>query len=126
DDVIATRARLDDEGRYTGALEFYAYGPYKADAIREMAVKEGIDVARSYAYSDSITDLPMLELVGHPVAVNRDRELTRVAREREWETRWFQHPVRLRDRVPVPPKGPTLAAGSVAALVRAGSVLYIL
>jgi HAD superfamily hydrolase (TIGR01490 family) len=103
DDAIATRARIDDEGRYTGELEFYAYGPHKADAIREMAVKEGIDLARSYAYSDSITDLPMLELVGNPVAVNPDRELTRVAREREWETMWFQHPVRLRDRVPVPP-----------------------
>ncbi len=76
-----------------------------------MAVKEGIDLANSYAYSDSITDLPMLELVGNPVAVNPDRELTRIAREREWETRWFQHPVRLRDRVPVPPKGPTLGGG---------------
>ena len=108
DDVIATRARLDAQGRYTGELEFYAYGPHKADAIREMAVAEGIDLANSYAYSDSITDLPMLELVGNPVAVNPDRELTRVAREREWEMRWFQHPVRLRDRVPVPPKGPTL------------------
>ena len=96
------------KGRYTGQLEFYAYGPHKADAIREMAVNEGIDLANSYAYSDSITDLPMLELVGNPVAVNPDRELTRIAREREWDMRWFQHPVRLRDRVPVPPKGPTL------------------
>ena len=77
DDVIATRAKLDAQGRYTGQLEFYAYGPHKADAIREMAVKEGIDLANSYGYSDSITDLPMLELVGHPVAVNPDRELTR-------------------------------------------------
>ena len=80
DDVIATRARLDSEGRYTGDLEFYAYGPHKADAIREMAVKEGIDLASSYAYSDSVTDLPMLELVGNPVAVNPDRELARIAR----------------------------------------------
>jgi len=125
DDVIATRARIDEEGRYTGELEFYAYGPHKADAIREMAVKEGIDLARSYGYSDSITDLPMLELVGNPVAVNPDRELTRVARERAWEMRWFQHPVRLRDRVPVPPKGPTLAAGSAAAAVGTGIALYV-
>ena len=78
DDVIATRAKLDADGRYTGELEFYAYGPHKADAIREMAVNEGIDLANSFAYSDSITDLPMLELVGNPVAVNPDRELTRV------------------------------------------------
>jgi len=125
DDVIATRAKLDADGRYTGQLEFYAYGPHKADAIREMAVREGIDLAHSYAYSDSITDLPMLELVGNPVAVNPDRELTRVAREREWDTRWFQHPVRLRDRVPVPPKGPTLAAGTAAAAVGTGVVLYV-
>ena len=46
DDVIATRARLDDDGRYTGELEFYAYGPHKAEAIREMAVREGIDLAQ--------------------------------------------------------------------------------
>ena len=117
DDVIATRPRIDAEGRYTGELEFYAYGAHKAEAIREMAVGEGIDLAASYAYSDSITDLPMLELVGHPVAVNPDRELARVAREREWEVRYFQRPVRLRDRVPVPPQGPTIAAGSAAAAV---------
>src|SRR5204863_3100373 len=124
DDVIATRARIDEHGRYTGELEFYAYGPHKADAIREMAVKEGLDLAGSYAYSDSITDLPMLELVGNPVAVNPDRELARVARDREWEVRFFQRPVRLRDRVPVPPKGPTLAAGSVALALGTGVAVY--
>ena len=64
-------------------------------------------------------------LVGNPVAVNPDRELTRVARERDWDMRWFQHPVRLRDRVPVPPKGPTLAAGSAAAAVGTGIALYV-
>lgn len=90
-----------------------------------MAVKEGIDLANSYGYSDSITDLPMLELVGNPVAVNPDRELTRVAHDRDWEMRWFQHPVQLRDRVPVPPKGPTLAAGSAAAAVGTGIALYV-
>ena len=83
DDVIASRARIGADGRYTGELEFYAYGPHKAEAIREMAVREGIDLARSYGYSDSITDLPMLELVGNPVAVNPDKELARVARDRE-------------------------------------------
>jgi len=125
DDVIATRARLDDRGRYTGQLEFYAYAAHKAEAIREMAVCEGLDLAASFAYSDSITDLPMLELVGHPVAVNPDRELARIAREREWEVRFFQRPVRLRDRVPVPPKGPTLAAGMVAIAAGAGVGVYV-
>ncbi len=125
DDVIATRARVDAHGRYTGELEFYAYAAHKAEAIREMAVAEGIDLAASYAYSDSITDLPMLELVGNPVAVNPDRELARIAREREWEIRYFQRPVRLRDRVPVPPKGPTLAAGSVALAVASALAVYL-
>jgi hypothetical protein len=88
-----------------------------------MAVAEGLDLAGSYAYSDSITDLPMLDLVGHPVAVNPDRELARIARDRDWEVRYFQRPVRLRDRVPVPPRGPTLAAGSL--LLAAGSALVV-
>jgi len=125
DDVIATRARLDEKGHYTGELEFYAYASHKADAVREMAVAERLDLASSYAYSDSITDLPMLELVGHPVAVNPDRELARVAREREWEVLYFQRPVRLRDRVPVPPKGPTLAAGGFAIAAGAAVAVYV-
>lgn len=125
DDVIATRAALDSEGRYTGTLDFYAYGAHKAEAIREMAVAERIDLAASYAYSDSITDLPMLELVGHPIVVNPDRDLMRVAREREWEVRRFTRPVRLRDRVPVPPRGPTIAAGSALAAAGAGAALYV-
>ena len=79
DEAIATRAELDDDGRYTGEVEFYAYGPYKAEAMREVAGATSIDLAASYAYSDSATDMPMLEAVGHPVAVNPDRELLRVA-----------------------------------------------
>jgi HAD superfamily hydrolase (TIGR01490 family) len=126
DEVIATRAKIDDEGLYTGEVEFYAYGPFKADAIREIAEREDIDLAASYAYSDSITDLPMLEAVGHPVAVNPDRELAKEAREREWEIRYFQRPVRLRDRVPVPPKGPTIAVGSVLLTAGAGAAAYVL
>jgi hypothetical protein len=90
-----------------------------------MAVTEGIDLAHSYAYSDSITDLPMLELVGNPVVVNPDRDLLRVAREREWEVREFQRPVRLRDRVPVPPRGPTIAAGSALAAAGAAAAAYL-
>ena len=84
DDVIATRAEVDDDGDYTGELAFYGYGPHKAEAIRGMAGREGLDLAASYAYSDSVTDEPMLRAVGHPVAVNPDRELARVARDEEW------------------------------------------
>lgn len=89
DGFIGSRSRVDSEGRYTGELDFYAYGPYKVEAIRDVAAQEGIDLAESYAYSDSYTDLPMLELVGHPVAVNPDRVLARIAKERGWEIAEF-------------------------------------
>ncbi len=121
DDVIATRAKIDDAGAYTGDLEFYAYGPHKAVAMAEYATANGIDLAESFAYSDSVTDIPMLAAVGNPVAVNPDRELALAATERGWEIRRFARPVRLRDRVPVPPKGPTIAVGTVVALAGVGA-----
>jgi HAD superfamily hydrolase (TIGR01490 family) len=124
DAAIATRAEVDVVGRYTGELEFYAYGASKADAIRELAIEHGIDLDRSYAYSDSVTDTPMLETVGHPVAVNPDKELARLAREREWEVRVFARPVRLRDRVPVPPAGPTIAFSGALAVAGAGVAVW--
>jgi HAD superfamily hydrolase (TIGR01490 family) len=116
DGAIATRALLDDEGRYTGEVAFWAYGPWKAEAMRGLAEERGIDLDASYAYSDSATDLPMLEAVGHPVVVNPDRELARVARQRQWEVVTFARPVRLRDRVPVPPARPALGGTVLAAV----------
>ena len=98
DRVIATRMVVED-GRYTGQIDYYAYGPTKALAIRELAAAEGYDLADCYAYSDSITDLPMLEAVGHPAAVNPDRALRRVARERGWPVLIFARPVSLRSRL---------------------------
>ena len=99
DGAICSRGEVDDEGRYTGRMAFYAYGPQKATAMRELAERVGIDLGASSAYSDSATDLPMLEAVGRPVAVNADRALAKVAKERGWETVQFTKPVRLRDRV---------------------------
>ncbi len=96
DDVIASRPRIDSEGRYTGELVTHAYGPHKAEAIAALADREGIDLSASFAYSDSCTDVPMLEAVGHPVAVNPDRQLLKLARERGWEVRRFARPVGLR------------------------------
>ena len=58
DGCIATRAVVDDEGRYAGEMEFYAYGPFKAEAMRALAEAEDLDLAESSAYSDSYTDLP--------------------------------------------------------------------
>jgi len=119
---IATRAECDDEGRYTGALAFYCYGENKAVAMREHAERYGIDLAGSYAYSDSATDVPMLEAVGHPHAVNPDKELRAIAKERGWPVLEFSRPVSLRGRivagVPRPSPVAAIAAGTliVAAL----------
>ena len=99
DATIASRAAVDEAGRYTGEMAFYAYGPFKADAIRELAAERALDLDGSYAYSDSISDLPMLEAVGHPVVVNPDRLLANLARDRGWQVKNFVRPVRLRDRV---------------------------
>lgn len=99
DGAICSRGEVDERGRYTGRMEFYAYGESKADGIRELAEKEGLDLGVSSAYSDSATDIPMLESVGHPVAVNPDRVLMKIAKERGWEVMQFTKPVRLRHRV---------------------------
>ena len=81
--IIATQMR-HAEGRYTGEVEFYAYGEGKAQRIRQLAGERGYDLADCFAYSDSFTDLPMLEVVGHPHAVNPDRLLRRAALSRGW------------------------------------------
>ena len=118
DGAIASVGEVDDEGRYTGKMAFYASGEGKAEAIRALAARSGLDLAESWAYSDSATDLPMLGAVGHPVAVNADRALARTARERGWEMRQFTKPVRLRNRMtvrtPVLTTGLALMAGAVA------------
>ena len=81
--VIATRMRIAD-GRYTGEMECYAYGEEKAVQVRRMAAERGYSLPGCYAYSDSVTDLPLLEAVGHPRAVNPDRALRRIATVRGW------------------------------------------
>ena len=82
-EIIATRMRHAD-GHYTGELDFYAYGEAKAIRIRELSVERGYHLDDCYAYSDSVTDLPMLETVGHPHAVNPDRHLRKIAAQRGW------------------------------------------
>ncbi len=81
--IIATQMRHAD-GRYTGEMEFYAYGDAKAARVRQLASERGYTLAECFAYSDSVTDLPMLEAVGHPHAVNPDRPLRRAATARGW------------------------------------------
>jgi HAD superfamily hydrolase (TIGR01490 family) len=82
--AIATKGKVVD-GYYTDQLDGpFVYGQGKVTAILELSADRGYDLVASYAYSDSISDLPMLEAVGHPVAVNPDRELEKIAHDRGW------------------------------------------
>jgi phosphoserine phosphatase len=96
DGGIGMRSEVRD-GVYTGRPDGpFTYREGKAEAIREVAAAKGYDLSASYAYSDSESDLPMLRAVGHPVAVNPDSELLRVARSEGWQVMTFD---RLRRRV---------------------------
>jgi len=95
DHYVGTVLTIED-GKYTGDIEFYAYGEFKAEAMRELAEIYDYSLADSYAYTDSITDVPMLETVGHGTVVNPDRELRQLATECGWDMVRFQNPVTLR------------------------------
>jgi HAD superfamily hydrolase (TIGR01490 family) len=123
DDVIATQMVVED-GRYTGEIGRYAYGPEKARAIEALAAERGYDLAASYAYSDSMTDLPMLEAVGHPFAVNPDRALRKAAADRDWPTLTFSNAVPLRERIK-PPRPATTVTVVGAAAAAAGLVWLV-
>lgn len=145
DGAVGSRAEVVD-GRYSGrAAGPFTYRDGKAEAIRELAAREGIDLSASWAYSDSESDLPMLRAVGHPVAVNPDAALARIAREEGWEILRFERLARrvrmggaallaaalggglgsiaLRRRAPPPPRG--IPAGLVAARRRATARLRV-
>ncbi|MGA0945291.1 MAG: HAD family hydrolase [Candidatus Nanopelagicales bacterium] len=114
DIAVGTQLVVED-GLYTGEILFYAYGEGKAQAIRDLATERGYILADCYAYTDSITDLPMLDEVGHPTAVNPDAELRRVAADRGWPILDFARPVSMRSRVPIE-KRQAVAAGAAAAV----------
>ena len=78
-----------EDGVYTGRLERRLDGKAKAEALTVLAAEEGIDLAASTAYSDSASDVPFLEAVGHPVAVNPDRKLRGIAAQRSWRVLRF-------------------------------------
>jgi HAD superfamily hydrolase (TIGR01490 family) len=126
DGFLATIAEVGPDGRYTGRVERYCYGEEKVVAMLALAASARLDLAASAAYSDSATDEPMLAAVGHPVAVNPDKELLRTARERGWEVRWFVRPVRLRDRIPRPRPASAAAVGGGLVAVVAGLVTWLL
>lgn len=89
DGVAASVAEVSN-GRYTGRLTSFCHGQAKAAAVRDLARIHGIDLAASSAYGDALSDLPMLNSVGHPVAVNADRRLRAVANALNWEQRRFR------------------------------------
>lgn len=119
--AIATRLEIVD-GHFTGEFEFFCRGENKVHAMREIARHNGYDLSSSYAYSDSISDLPMLDAVGHPVAVNPDRQLRAEATRREWPIQRFSHPVPLRERVP---EKALWGAGTVAGIGIAATITGI-
>ncbi len=91
DGAIGSQFSEAIDGVFTGKpAGLFIYGAGKARAIEQLAAREGIDLAASYAYSDSASDLPMLRAVGHPVAVNPDGELGQVAREEGWDVLRFE------------------------------------
>ncbi len=127
DTSVASRMQVVD-GKYSGEVEFYCYGEGKRTAIREIAAERGYDLDLCFAYSDSITDLPMLEVVGHPTAVNPDRALRKAASAAGWPVLSFNRPVSLRERIPGAPSRTTVtgaAAVGVGAAV-AGGITYAL
>jgi putative phosphoserine phosphatase/1-acylglycerol-3-phosphate O-acyltransferase len=93
DDVVATRYGTDDEGRYTGRIEGeFVWGTGKRGAVERWAAAHDVDVAASWAYSDSVYDLPLLSAVAHPHAVNPDPRLWLVAVARRWPVLWLDVP----------------------------------
>jgi HAD superfamily hydrolase (TIGR01490 family) len=120
---IGTRM-VEANGKYTGEIDFYCYGENKATAMKELAAEQGYDLAASHAYTDSITDLPMLEAVGHPTVVNPDRGLRALALERGWPVLEFTKPVSLRSRFQ--PSGATVAVTAIGlgAIATAGATWY--
>jgi phosphoserine phosphatase len=124
DQVVATKMEIVD-GCYTGEIASYVYGPAKAEAIRELAAIEGYDLSTSFAYSDSATDVPMLESVGNPCAVNPDRALRRIAVERGWPVLDFHQPVSLHGRFSdLRPARPAIAAAAVGAGAAAAGLVW--
>jgi phosphoserine phosphatase len=91
DGGIGTRYEVDGAGDFTGRLDGpFVYGPGKVEAMRAFADRHEIDLDASYAYSDSLSDLPMLRAVGHPVAVNPDPPLAELAKQEGWQTMRFE------------------------------------
>lgn len=124
DHVMASRLVVED-GKYNGEVAEYVYGPNKAIAMKALAEERGYDLSASYAYSDSETDAPMLEIVGHPFAVNPDKGLRKLAEERGWPILSFTRSVKLRTRLGLDDRVAVAAIAAVAAVAAGGAVAIL-
>lgn len=116
--IIASEVEEED-GKLTGGLVSYLKGAAKAEAVADLARTNGYDLDLCYAYSDSFTDVPMLESVGNPVAVNPDRQLRKYAAEKQWQIMSFKNPE------PLVPSRELGIGASVVATLSALTVLGI-
>lgn len=115
--ALATKSEVVD-GVYTGKLAGRPmHGPTKAEAVAEIARERGVNLALSYAYSDSVNDLPMLSMVGHPVAVNPDARLRAHASEAGWPVRDYRARSTTAVKVGVPAGAAALAGFGAGLLV---------
>jgi len=112
------------DGVYTGALVGdLLHGPAKAEAVRELALREGLDLSRCSAYSDSVNDLPMLRLVGDPCAINPDARLREHARAEGWRVHDYRTGRKLARAGVLTTAATTAVAGAVAGAVTAGAAM---
>ena len=123
DGAIGTICEIGPDGAYTGRTLRACHAEGKAAAVRELAARDGLDLAACTAYSDSHTDLPFLEVVGNPVAVNPDRALRRIAAERGWPVLEFSERAypHARRRVPPAAYGLPLVVGAAVWAARSVS-----
>lgn len=112
------------DGKYTGEIAHYTHGHGKAEAMQMLARERGYDLSASYAYSDSSTDLPMLEAVGHPFVVNPDSTLRRIAQQRLWPILEFRRPITMPSRLPALDKRTGTAVMATAVVVGAAWLGY--
>jgi HAD superfamily hydrolase (TIGR01490 family) len=97
DHCLSSRMEVQN-GYYTGQAEFFNYGAAKVESMMRLAASVGYDLGASYAYSDSVTDLPMLEAVGHAAVVNPSRAFRQLAEERGWQVIRFSQPASVRSQ----------------------------
>lgn len=123
-DIVRASVMRVVHGHYSGDLDFYCYGDEKAAVLDELAAERGYDLSRCYAYSDSVTDLPMLDAVGRPAVVNPDKALRRHAAESGWEILDFATPAAAMRRPSPATVGRTALCATGIGAIAAAAIYY--